>query len=119
MPRHPQHALHRLDGHRVEARERLVEHEHLGPVHERRRDLGALLVAERERLDGVVRALAEAESLEQLEGVAVRGGRAPAVQAGEVDRLLEHPHLRVEPALLGHVAEAAAVGTRQRLAVEA
>ena len=33
-----------------------------------------------------------------------------AVQPGEVDDLLEHLHLRVQPALLGHVAEAAAVG---------
>ncbi len=50
-----QHALHRLDGHRVEARERLVEHEHLGAVHEGGGDLRSLLVAEREALDRVAR----------------------------------------------------------------
>ena len=107
-----EHRLHRLDGHRVESRERLVEHEHLGAVHECRGDLRALLVAEREALDGVVRALAEAEALEQLEGVAVGGCRRPAVQAREVDGLLEQPHLGVEAAFLRHVAEAAAVGAR-------
>ncbi len=113
-----QHALHRLDRHRVEARERLVEHEHLGAVHERRGDLRALLVAEREALDGVVRALAEAEPLQQLERVAARGGRGPAVQPGEVHGLLEHAHLRVEAALLGHVAEATSVDVGDGPAVE-
>ena len=42
----------------------------------------------------------------------------PAVQAGEVDGLLEHPHLRVQAALLGHVAEAATVGVGELGAVE-
>ncbi len=113
-----QHALHRLDGHRVEARERLVEHEHLGAVHEGGGDLRALLVAEREALDRVVRALAEAEALEQLERVAPGRRGRPAVQAGEVHGLLEQAHLRVQAALLGHVAEAAAVGVGERGAAE-
>ena len=42
----------------------------------------------------------------------------PAVQAGEVHGLLEQAHLRVQAALLGHVAEAAAVGVGERGAAE-
>ena len=64
-----QHVDDGLDRHRVESRERLVEHEHLGVVHERGRDLRALLVAEGELLDRLVGALAEAELLEQRCGV--------------------------------------------------
>jgi hypothetical protein len=66
-----------------------------------------------------VRALAESEPFEQLDGVATGGGRGPAVQTREVHGLLEQPHLRVETALLGHVAEAAAVGLGERSAAEA
>ena len=47
---HVDHDIHRD---RIESRERLVEDEHLGIVHESGRDLGALLVAERELLDVV------------------------------------------------------------------
>jgi hypothetical protein len=106
-----------VDGERIEARERLVEDQHLGVVHERGGDLRALLIAERERLDVVAEALAETELLEQ----GARAGpasAAEAVQAGEVDDVLEHLHLRVEAALLGHVAEAAPVGRGHPRAAE-
>ena len=66
---------HDVDGDRVEAAERLVEHEQVGVVDERRGDLGALLVAQRQLLQLVVRARAEAELVEQLAGPPVR---APA-----------------------------------------
>ena len=46
---------HRVDGVRVEAGERLVEDQRDRRRHHRRGDLDALLVAERERLEGVVR----------------------------------------------------------------
>ena len=72
----------RLDGDRVEAGERLVEDEDPGRVHQRGRDLRALLVAERETLDVVARPLAEAEPLEQggggALGVTARAARADA-----------------------------------------
>ena len=43
-----------------------------------------------------------------------RRGRRHAVQAGQVDELLADLHLRVEPALLRHVADLAAGVQRQR-----
>ena len=46
-----EHPGERVHGDRVEAGERLVEDEQLGLVHERRRELGALLVAVRELLE--------------------------------------------------------------------
>jgi hypothetical protein len=61
-----QHARDDVDGERIEARERLVEDEHLRVVHERGGDLRALLIAERERLDVVAQALAETELDERL-----------------------------------------------------
>ena len=79
-----QHAAEHVDADRVEAGERLVEHEQLRLVHQRGGELDALLVAERELLDAVLGALGQAEALDP----AVRGvlGRCDAVQRGEVDR---------------------------------
>ena len=87
-------------------------------MHQGGGDLRALLVAEGERLDRVVQALAEAELGEQR--LAARGGvgLAEAVQPGQVDHLLEHLHLRVQPALLGHVAEVPAVRVGDGAAVQ-
>ena len=59
-----EHAAEHVDADRVEAGERLVEHEQLRVVHERGRELHALLVAERERLHAVAGALGEAEPLD-------------------------------------------------------
>ena len=72
-----QHAGHDVDRERVQARERLVEDQHLGVVHERGGDLGALLVAERQGLDVVAQPLAEPELLEQ------RGGAHPSASVLE------------------------------------
>ena len=55
---------HRVDRGRVEAAERLVEHEGGRAVEQRRDDLHPLLVAQAERLDAVVGAVGEAEPLE-------------------------------------------------------
>ena len=103
-----EHAAHHVDAGRVETGERLVEHEHLGVVHERDAELDALLVAERERLHLVAGALGEPEPLDP--GVRRRvgvAGREP-VQPREVHELVADAHLRVQAALLRHVAEAAA-----------
>ena len=113
-----QHAGDDVDGERVEPREGLVEDQHLGVVHQRRGDLGALLVAERQRLDVVAEALAESELLEQRGGAGGGIRLREAVQPREIDDLLEHLHLRVETALLGHVPEAAAIGCRDLGTVE-
>ena len=66
-----QHAAEHVDADRVEAGERLVEHEQLRVVHERGGELHALLVAERERLDAVAGALARARAARS----SGRGGR--------------------------------------------
>jgi hypothetical protein len=113
-----EHTGHDVDRERVETREGLVEDEHLRVVHQRRGDLRALLVAERERLDVVFESLAEAQLLEQDGGARGRVGLGEAVEPRQVDDVLEHLHLGVQPALLGHVAEAAAIGRRDLGAVE-
>ena len=84
---------HRVDGERVEAAERLVEHQGGRVVDQRRGDLHPLLVAERQRLDAVARALAEAEPLEVASARGSRGvrGRHP-VQPAEVDELVGDLH---------------------------
>ncbi len=59
----------------------------------------------------------EAELVEQLAGPPLGRTRGVAVQPREEDELVEHRHLRVEAALLGHVAEAAALGRPHRRAL--
>ena len=103
-----QHAAHHVDADRVKAGERLVEHQHLGVVHERGRELDALLVAERELLGAVVGALAQPEPLDPALGRRGRLALVVAVQPRHVDDLFADAHLRVQPALLRHVAEAPA-----------
>ena len=103
-----EHAAHHVDADRIEPGERLVEDQQLGVVHEGDAELDALLVAERERLHLVAGPLGSAQPLDPALGRR-RGRRAgEPVQAREVDELVAHAHRRVEPALLGHVAEAAA-----------
>ena len=63
-----EHAAQHVDADRVEAGERLVEDEQLGVVHERGRELHALLVAERELLHAVARALGQPEPLDPAVG---------------------------------------------------
>jgi len=77
-------------------------------VHEGDAELDALLVAERERLDAVARPRLDPEPLDEAVRRGRRRGAAEPVQAREVRELVAHPHLRVEPALLRHVAEAGA-----------
>ena len=97
---------HRRDPDRVETRERLVEDEQLGVVDERGRQLDPLLVAVRQLLELRLRPVGETHPLEPDRCRRV-GRLAPhPVLLGEVAELLGDPHPRVEPALLGHVAEA-------------
>src|SRR4051812_26283321 len=67
-----------------------------------RRELDPLLVAERELLDAVASALGEPEPLDPAVRV------AHPMQRGEIRELVAYAHLRIQPALLGHVAEAPA-----------
>jgi hypothetical protein len=95
--RHPvvglaaQHAAHHLDRRGVQPGERLVEDEHLRVVHQRRGELDALLVAQRQLLHLVAEAVADAEHVRPAPhgGGGVRG--AHAVQPGQVGQLLAPP----------------------------
>ena len=64
-----QHAAEHVDADRVQAGERLVEHQQLRVVDERRRELDALLVAERERLGPVAGSVGNAEELDHPIGL--------------------------------------------------
>jgi hypothetical protein len=76
-------------------------------VHERGGELHALLVAQRELLDALLGVLGDAEALDPLARRVLRGGLVAAVQLGEVAQVAIDAHLRIQPALLGHVAEQA------------
>ena len=107
-PRRPfaiQHLDQDVGADRVEARERLVEHEEVGLVHEGGGELHPLLVPERQALDPVLRAIGHPEGLEDLQAADPRGRPAHAVEPRQVDELVEDAHLRVEAALLRDVAE--------------
>ncbi len=108
-----------VDADRVQPGERLVEDQHLGPADQRGGQLDPLLVAQRQLLDGVAAALAQAEPLDPLAGGPRGGGGVQPVQPGEVGDLLADLHLRVEPALLRHVADPAADRLVQRPALPA
>ncbi len=107
-----------VDGHRIEAGEGLVEDQDVRLVHQRGGQLDALLVSQRQRLDAVVTPVGDAQRRDPAGGRGVRLGGARAVQPGEVDELLVHPHARVQPALLRHVAEPPPVLVAHRPAVE-
>jgi hypothetical protein len=88
-------------------------------VHERRGELHALLVAERELLDAIPGALAEPQALDPAIGRRPRRAGVEPVQPREVDELVAHAHLRVQPTLLRHVTEARPGLERHRPPVEA
>jgi hypothetical protein len=114
----PEHLEHHVDRHRVEAGERLVEHQHVRVVHQRRGDLRPLLVAQRQVVHRVGEALAETEALQQVTGAGGRIATVEPVQPCQVGDLVDHRHLRVEPALLRHVAETAAALRAEGAAVQ-
>lgn len=57
---------HRTDGDRVQARERLVEHEQFRLVDERGDEFGALLVAVGEGVEAIVRPVAQPTEVDEL-----------------------------------------------------
>ena len=109
----------RVDADRVQPGERLVEDQHLGPADQRGGQLHPLLVAERQLLHRVAAPLPQAEPVDPLARGPRGGGAVQPVQPGEVGDLLADLHLRVEPALLRHVADAAADLLVQRPALPA
>ncbi len=101
-----QDLAHRIDRLGVESRERLVEHQHQRLEHEGGGQLHALLVAVAQALDLVPGAIFQAEPVEPVGRGRGRGFGKGAVQLREVRQLLARAHLRIEPALLRHVADA-------------
>ncbi len=89
----------------IKARERLVEHQQRRLVDERDPELHALLVSQRELLHPGVGALGQAQALDPAVRRRLRLGGLDAVQPRHVGELVAYPHLGVEAALLGHVAE--------------
>ena len=101
-----QHPRQHVDAHRVEARERLVEHQQARALHERHGQLHPLLVPQRERLHPVARPVGQAQLVEPP-GRRLAGRRpGQARQLADVGHLVDGGHAGVEAPLLGHVAEA-------------
>ena len=100
------HLRERLDAERIEPGERLVEHERHRIVHERRGELHPLLVAVRERVQPRLAALLEPQPRQPAVDAVGGGAAIQPRQSREVLELRPHPHVRIEAALLGHVAEA-------------
>ena len=93
----------------VEAGEGLVEHEQVRLVDHRRRQLHPLRHAAGEVLDLVPAPVTQPEALEEVRRPAEPGGLVEAMEAGQPDELVQHPHVPVQAALLGHVAPRATV----------
>ena len=113
----PEHLGERVHGDRVEPGEGLVEDEQVRLVHQRGRELRALLVAVRELLEFGAGAVREAEPFEPVCGGAPRRGIVEAVEAAEVRDLLADRHAGIEAALLRHVAETQPLSQSDRLSV--
>ena len=106
----PQRACQHVDAHRVQPAEGLVEDEQVGRVDERHPELDALLVAQGEVVDRAVDPLREAQPFDPAVGAVLRRRAVQAGEPGEVHQLVADAHLRVETALLRHVAETEAGG---------
>ncbi len=99
---------HHVHAHRVEAAHGLVHDQHVGLVQDGGDELRLLLHALRELVRLLLPPVGEPEPLEP--GAQPRLGllAAHALDGGHEDELLLEHHARVEPALLGHVADAVA-----------
>ena len=101
---------------RVEPGERLIEHEQFGLVDQRRDQLDTLLIAVRQAVDCVVDPSVEPEPQQPVVDNATNIVRCPSAQPPEIQQLVPHPHLRVQPPLLGHVPEPGPVVSPHRVA---
>ncbi len=112
-----EHRPQRLHSQRIQSTEGFIEHQQIGIEHQRRRQLHTLLVPVRQLLQPGLRSIRQAELLEPP---VCRRHRLPgrhAVELTEVDELIQHLHPRIEPALLGHVAETVSCRFPHRRAV--
>lgn len=113
-----EHVAHHVDGDRVEPGEGLVQHQHVGVVHQCGDQLYPLLVAEAQRVDGVVRPGVDAQTGGPCGDGVGRITSGQPVQLRQVGQLWADLHLRVEPAFLRHVTDAPAQGKVDRLATQ-
>ena len=106
-----------LHGDRIQAGERLVEHQQVRLVHQGGDQLDPLLVAVRQRVQAVRRPLGQAEALQPGTHAAVHVLRPAPAELAEVDQLVPHPHPRIQAPLLRHVPEPGPVRGADRRAV--
>ncbi len=82
-------------------------------------ELDPLLVSERERLEPVIAAVGEPETLSPQQRGLFRGSGRQAMKAAEEDELVEDPHPWIKTAFLRHVPKAAPLGLANRPALPA
>src|SRR3984893_3918975 len=99
---------HGIDRLGIEARKRLIEHQHHRLEDEGGGQLDTLLVAMAELLQLVPRSVLQLEAFQPEGDRGGRRGLGGAMQLRQVDELLADSHLRIQAALLGHVADPAA-----------
>ena len=112
-----QHLADGVDAGGIQSRQRLVQHQQLGIVDQRGRQLHPLLVPMRQRLHLGVPPVGDVEPFEPAVGGCGSVCCAEPVQPAQVLDLLTDEHARVQPALFGHVTEAAALGLADGRAV--
>ena len=110
-PQVEHHLAHHVHAHGVEAAHRLVQDQHLGLVQHGGDELRLLLHALRELVRLASCASRRARAARARGRAASRASfAAHALDRGHEHELLLEHHARVEPALLGHVADAVAGG---------
>jgi hypothetical protein len=108
-----QHVGQQVGRDRVKPGKRLVADQEVGTVHQRRGELNALLVALRKLLDTRDHTVAEPETVPPRARGSPRLLMRRAVQDGEILELVGNPHLGIQAALLGHVADSLAHPSRR------
>src|ERR1041384_1323189 len=112
------HVLHHLAVHRVEPAEGLVQQDQVGIVQQRADELDLLLHPLGEILHPLHGPVGDAEALQPLPGLLPRRAPRDALRFSEEGEMIAHPHLLVEAALLGEVADARREVAARRLAAE-
>ena len=95
--------LHSFGGDWVEAGERFVEDQQIGVMHQRDRELHALLIATREFLHEIIAPLGQTDPGEPVVGSFFGDGFRQPGEPSKVDDLFERLHSRIQTAFLGHV----------------